>query len=436
LKSAADLAPALWSVEHPDPKIRAAFRYTEEMWAKLLKEPHPRPGGSLLPTPYDELVPAGRFTESYYWDTYFAIMALLKTDRLEIAQMQVENFLSWIRKYGFVPNGGRDYYLSRSQPPFISSMVREVYEASLKKATTEAQKAKLDRWLRERAYPLIKADYEKFWMNRKTRYDARTGLNHHWDDIDLPRPERHSADKEFKLGRTPRDVRAVCESGLDFTNEFGNEASQVAAPLLNSMLYKTETDLTWAAKTLGLQSEAETFAMASTHRKASINRYLWDSKTGTYRAFNLRSGRHSNVLSADTFAPLFVGAANRVQAARVRSALKILEKPGGIMASDDLSSIDQWDGKNGFAPFQVMPIQGLALYGYAADSRRIAQKWVHTLAEVYAKHKAFYERVDVVTRDRPKIDEHKYPVQEGFLWTNSSFIWALTDVLKAPLTRQ
>lgn len=36
----------------------------------------------------------------------------------------IENFLSVVKRYGFVPNGGRVYYLSRSQPPLLIPMVR------------------------------------------------------------------------------------------------------------------------------------------------------------------------------------------------------------------------------------------------------------------------------------------------------------------------
>lgn len=39
------------------------------------------------------------------------------------AKGMIENFLSMVERYGFVPNGGRVYYLSRSQPPLLIPMV-------------------------------------------------------------------------------------------------------------------------------------------------------------------------------------------------------------------------------------------------------------------------------------------------------------------------
>ncbi len=44
--------------------------------------------------------------------------------------MQADNFIELIRRFGFVPNGNRDYYLSRSQPPLSSHLVRAVVEAT------------------------------------------------------------------------------------------------------------------------------------------------------------------------------------------------------------------------------------------------------------------------------------------------------------------
>ena len=72
-------------------------------------------------------------------------------------------------------------------------MVKEIYEATVKKG--DAKEAK--EWLRKRAFPLLKKDFENFWMNPKGRYDQETGLHHHWDEVNLARPERHSTDKEL-----------------------------------------------------------------------------------------------------------------------------------------------------------------------------------------------------------------------------------------------
>ncbi|HET6343907.1 MAG TPA: trehalase family glycosidase, partial [Myxococcota bacterium] len=132
---------------------------------------------------------------------------------------------------------------------------------------------------------------------------------------------------------------------------------------------------------------------------------------------------------ADTFAPLFAGAATADQAEAVRQTLPRLERRGGLMASELVGSPHQWDGTNGWAPLQAMAIEGLMRYGYVDDARRLADKWVRAVASTYADGGSMYERLDVETLKRPPDDPHKYATQEGFLWTNGSFAWAMVDVL-------
>ena len=71
-------------------------------------------------------MPGGRFTEIYYWDSYFTMLGLEQSGRRDLALDMVHNFASLIDRYGHVPNGNRTYYLSRSQPPFFAAMVELV----------------------------------------------------------------------------------------------------------------------------------------------------------------------------------------------------------------------------------------------------------------------------------------------------------------------
>jgi alpha,alpha-trehalase len=60
------------------------------------------------------IVPGGRFRESYYWDTYWIVKGLKVSDMTNTAYNSVMNLLELADTYGFIPNGGRDYYLNRS----------------------------------------------------------------------------------------------------------------------------------------------------------------------------------------------------------------------------------------------------------------------------------------------------------------------------------
>ena len=82
------------------------------------------PGLLYLPYPY--VVPGGRFNEMYGWDSYFIVLGLEADHRPELAKDMVDNFLFEIEHYGAVLNANRTYYLTRSQPPFLTSMIRAV----------------------------------------------------------------------------------------------------------------------------------------------------------------------------------------------------------------------------------------------------------------------------------------------------------------------
>lgn len=51
------------------------------------------------------------FLEYYYWDALFIMKGLLASGLHGTAKGMIENFALLIKKYGFIPNGGRVYYL-------------------------------------------------------------------------------------------------------------------------------------------------------------------------------------------------------------------------------------------------------------------------------------------------------------------------------------
>lgn len=426
-----------WTLTHPDAATRDAFDYIENHWGLMVKSSASESGGSLIQNQYPFLIPAGRFRESYYWDSAFGVDGLLATGRNELARMQADNFLENIRRFGFIPNGSRDYYLSRSQVPLSASMIRKVVEASqleYSDANDSAGLSRLLQWVRERAVPLLEREFLDFWSDPATRFDIASGLHHHWDELNIKRPERFSADIEDHLGASYRDVRAGAESGLDFTDIYRgksgrNESSQFASVLLNAVLCRFSGDLAWLAGFAKLEAKQRSFVSLHEQRSAALNRHLWDEKTGSYRHYHLRDKTQTEGLCFTTYAPLYARACTPAQAARVVEAAHVLESKGGIGASTLRESPHQWDGPNGWAPVQMIAVEGLMNYGYIEEARRIADKWISTLSAVHSDHHQFFERVDVDTQTLPSEGYDKYPVQEGFLWTNASFVWMLAKVM-------
>lgn len=121
----------------------------------------------------------GRFNEMYGWDSYFIVRGLLENNRVALARGMVENFFFEIDHYGTVLNANRTYFLTRSQPPFLSSMIMAVYEAE--KTAGHEDRA----WL-ERGYKFASKDFE-MW-NRESHVAGDTGLSRYFDFGNGPAP--------------------------------------------------------------------------------------------------------------------------------------------------------------------------------------------------------------------------------------------------------
>ena len=55
----------------------------------------------------------------YYWDSYWIVEGLLVCEAFGAARSMILNLIDYVDAFGFVPNGGRSYYLNRSQPPLL-----------------------------------------------------------------------------------------------------------------------------------------------------------------------------------------------------------------------------------------------------------------------------------------------------------------------------
>ena len=151
---------------------------------------------SLLPLPAPYIVPGGRFSEIYYWDTYFTMLGLEQDGKTKLADDMVRNIASLIDRYGHMPNGNRSYYLSRSQPPFFSCMVdliarnataRRVYARRICRRCGPSMISGCG------ARPALKPGQAHANV---VRLADGTLLNRFWDDRDTPRDESYLEDVE------------------------------------------------------------------------------------------------------------------------------------------------------------------------------------------------------------------------------------------------
>ena len=251
---------------------------------------------SLLPLPRPYVVPGGRFREMYYWDSYFTMLGLKQSGRLDLAEDMVENFAYLIDEFGHVPNGTRTYYLSRSQPPFFFEMV------ALLPANPDSA---VIRYL-----PQLRREYA-YWMrgsqglapDRATRRVVAMPdgsiLNRYWDDLDRPRDESFREDVQLarQARREPhrlyRDVRAAAESGWDFSSRWLADprrlstivTTQIVPVDLNSLLFGLELAIGSGCAQLHDEACRAEFEQRAHDRRAAMDRYLWDEKSGVYLDF-------------------------------------------------------------------------------------------------------------------------------------------------------
>jgi len=434
------------------------------------------PGLLYLPNPY--VVPGGRFNEMYGWDSYFIVLGLEADHRPALAKGMVDNFLFEIEHYGAVLNANRTYYLTRSQPPFLTSMIRAVYENPASFPATPAGHIEAHAWL-ERAYTLAQKDYST-WM-RPEHKAGMTGLARYFDYGSGPVPEmaddstyypdvirwliahpkeggegflvkgsEHPDAAEaarLKLAscdvhtsvvclrawaagyRLSRDFylgdRAMRESGFDPSFRFGpfDGATHHFAPVcLNSLLYRYERDLEHFAHLLASPEDAARWDHRAKARAAAIQRYLWRPKEGVFADWDFVHAKASSYAYVTSLYPLWAGVALREQARQMVDQLNLFERHGGLSMSNFNSGM-QWDEPYGWAPANWIAVAGLEAMGYHAEAARIAQHFNATVDEGFALDGTMREKYNVVSGNANVRVTAGYKENViGFGWTNAVYL--------------
>lgn len=195
--------------------------------------------------------------------------------------------------------------------------------------------------------------------------------------------------------------RSMRESGFDPSTRFGPFSVDIIhynPVCLNSLLYLMETQTAEILKILGRESEARTWRFRAEERAARINRWLWDERDGLYYDYNFASERVRRYPFLTTFYPLWAGIASPEQAARVVRNLPEFESPGGLRTSA-FQSGDQWDSPFGWAPIEMIAVEGLRRYGYRREADDISLKFLSLIAAEYRRTGTIVEKYDVVHRD-------------------------------------
>ena len=401
----------------------------ESLWEVLTRKPEAAKG-SLIALPFPYIVPGGRFGEIYYWDSYFTMLGLKESGRYDMIENMVKNFSYLVEHFGYIPNGNRNYFLGRSQPPFFSLMVTLLDE--IKGAGISAT-----------YLPMMEKEYD-FWMKGSSTLHGKNTkaehavlmpggeiLNRYWDDNDTPRPESYREDVELAMvsKRGPaeiyRHLRAGAESGWDYTSRWfcdGNvfasiNTADIVPVDLNCLLLHLEERI--AATYLYIKNEeaASEFSLFAEKRRAAIQKYCWNDVEGFYFDFDTSTGKQKNVFSLAAAYPLFFNLATKQQAEKLAALIELHFLHEGGLISTLQTSGQQWDAPNGWAPLHWITILGLENYGFTELAETIAKRWIKLCSNVFSRTGKLMEKYNVVNT-KLEAGGGEYPGQDGFGWTN------------------
>lgn len=387
--------------------VQPALDYIAAYWHKLERY-HPKDDENLIGLPNKFLVPSYEeghefdYNELYYWDSYFMVQCLLDQKHKNLSIGILENLVYLFERFKIIPNASRLYLTSRSQPPFLSTFIWQIFD------NYDMGK----KWLKKNMKIAIE-EYETVWMGTR-KPNARQvykGLSRYYDFNYL------------------HDI-AETESGWDMTPRFSRRALDYLPVDLNALLYKYEVDFARYYDTLKKGREADKWRLAAERRKKVMHALMWSKTRNFYYDYNFVKEKRGTVSSLAGYFPMWAGMVDDETAKQLVKNLRKFEEDGGL-ATTDLQPLGyvpgvsnmptQWAYPNGWAPLQLIVIEGLEKYGYHAEAKRIALKWLKTNLDWFNKHGVFLEKYNVVRTNKPP-EKGLYPSQTGFGWTNSVFV--------------
>ncbi|UFH56104.1 alpha,alpha-trehalase TreF [Spirosoma sp. KNUC1025] len=413
--------------------------HINRLWDRLTRQADPKiEGSSRVPLPHPYIVPGGRFREIFYWDSYFTMLGLKEAGRVDLIRGMLDNFAYLIDTFGFIPNGNRTYFLSRSQPPYFALMVGLLEEIDGPDTLIKYQpqlEREYDFWMDGRYSLTAQKTIEK----RVVQVDGNRILNRYWDDTPTPRPEAYRQEIELTekaepLGVVPEalytHIRAACESGWDFTSRwFADQqtmtsirAADIASVDLNCLLYRLEATLHDAAlRNNEWKMAYEEYDPLVRDREQAIQQVFWNEETGFFHDYDLVAQKQTHALTLAGVFPLFVKLATPQQAERVHERLKTdFLQAGGWVTTLNLTG-QQWDWPNGWAPLQWIVYRSLMNYGFSETAKEGRNRWLALNDKVFQATGKMMEKYNVVDAALTT-GGGEYPNQDGFGWTNGVYL--------------
>ncbi len=406
--------------------IETTRRHIDTHWEQTFRDSR-HEAAKEFPLPRPHTVPSTDPTMwlFFYWDTYFTNLGLLRQNRLAQAINNADNVIHCIEQIGFVPNISVRIALNRSQIPVSAVLFEDIFRHTGDLA-----------WLR-RAYAALGKEYA-FWMALRLAPNDLNTCGTHADPVTLAgfydvishRLVDIPADPVARL-QYLRHKMAECEV-WDFNPRFDQRAADFNPVDTNAILFQFENIAGDFARILGLAAEESVWRERAARRRALIDRFLWHEAKGFYFDYDWAHDRAGAVVSAAPYFALWAGACTEAQAAALVRNLPLVERAHGLMTcaegSNTSANTYQWDAPNAWPPLQTAAILGLLRYGYTAEAKRLAEKFIRTCARNLASTGKLWEKYNALTGGIDVADEYKMPQMMG--WTAGGFLHA-AEVLES-----
>ncbi|OMJ23526.1 Trehalase [Smittium culicis] len=483
-----------------DPYLKGFASAINEIWKNLIRE-QDLSGlcegctSSFLKINGTFVVPGGRFREFYYWDTYFSMEGMLLSELYDTVKGMIEIFFDYVNQYGFIPNGTRQYYLNRSQPPLLTQMVNIYYNATK------------DNAFLVKAIPILKKEHA-YWVHNHSvnftipekcgnrfytmyRYDVKNTL---------PRPEGYSVD--YKLVNSEAidvdvqkkmyaELSSAAESGFDFSSRWATNPNLTSPDILktlavtdilpsdlNAIMYENEkliAEFSKIASTLAKTEDEKNAFLTDNYIYEKLSRrtyrgmmkFLFDKNTGMFNDYSISNKKSTVVWSvSNVWAYWYLGDfidADIANKAWDYVSTVAAKNPGGLPVTNIDSGL-QWDFPDAWPPLQYTTIKGLLTSASSVEkSNPERSKKYHDTALklanslVGSSYCGWYltggsipgllDKLPNVTDNGHLFEKlnstnfgfpaggGEYTVQPGFGWTNGVVLWLLNmygDKLTVP----
>ncbi|KAI6184315.1 Trehalase [Aphelenchoides bicaudatus] len=400
---------------------------------------------SLIYLPNQFVVPGGRFLEYYYWDSLFVLKGLLASGLYGTARNMIENFAYLVKKYGFIPNGGRVYYLGRSQPPMLIPMLYEYYDKThdieFLALNIDAVEKELDFWNRNRLVKIAinNQEYEVYQYRANSNAPRPEAFK---EDVELVKQFTKNEDKK----RVWNNIASACESGWDFSSRWLSnphdlssvQITDIVEVDLNSFICWNLNILSYLFDELGNNDKAEEYRLRLGRFRAVFQKVFYVHNESGWFDYNWKTQQHNFEFYPSIATPLFTRCYHLMNHAQVENIFQKMDElgafkfTGGIPTSMIENSGQQWDFPNGWSPLNLMIIQGLRQSESSKMQEKaflLAQKWVLNNLRVFQKTGVMWEKYNVIGSS-PEVGsggEYTKKLAENFFrWTNGAILDLLT----------